>query len=341
MAHNLMTRSGSTEKAMFYVRKDGVPWHKLGRAVEGALTAKEAIVEAGLDFEIDKSDVFTGGTIIEGYKAVNRVDKDGKRTVLSIMGEDYFAESPREAFAFFDGVVASGDAKFTTAGAIGKGERIWIQAEVSKCEIRIEGTDDLTKPFLLLVDSYNGANSRRMLFSPVRVVCENTVNAALRQGAGTGVSIRHTKNAAEAIMEARRNLGIALKYFDSFRTLSNGLAKKQVNAAGLKTFLETLVPTPKGKDGADKTKGTRIEGVRGQITQLFEKGRGNDAPKIKGSYWALYNGVTEFVDYYRGTRGENDAARESNRLESVWFGSGARMKEEAFDLALVGAGLHK
>src|SRR5579862_6312448 len=228
MAHNLMTRRGSDEKAMFFVRKDGTPWHGLGRAVEKALTAEEAIQAAGLDWDVEKTEVFTGGTVIPGYRAINRVDADGKRFVLSIMGEDYFAESPRKAFGFFDDVVKSGDAKFTTAGAIGNGERIWIQAEVSKCDIRIEGTDDITKPYLLLADSYNGANARRMFFTPIRTVCENTLNANLYQNRGQGITIRHTKNAAAEIVEARRNLGIALKYYDGFKAAVNGLAKKQV-----------------------------------------------------------------------------------------------------------------
>ncbi len=339
MAHNLMTRrDGSKEKAMFFVRKDGTPWHGLGRGVEKALTAEEAIIAAGLDFEIEKTNVETLGQIIKGYAAINRVDKNGRRETLSIMGEDYFAESPRKCFGFFDGVVQSGEAKFVTAGAIGRGERIWIQAEVAKCDIRVEGTDDITKPYLLLSDSYNGANARRMLFTPTRVVCQNTLNAALREGSGEGISIRHTKNAEDAIQEARRNLGIALKYFDSFRVHVNVLAKKQVTQAALKSYLSTLVPATKFEDGKEQLDGTRVEQTRNQITELFEKGKGNDALKIKGSFWALYNGVTEYVDYYRGTRGKDAAEQESNRLESVWFGSGAKMKVKAFDLALAGAG---
>ena len=339
MAHNLMDKADGTGKAMFFVRRDGTPWHKLGKGVEDALTAEEAIKEAGLDFDVTKSPVYTGGTLIEGYSAVNRVDADGKVTTLSIMGSDYFAESPRKAFGFFDAVVKSGEAKFTTAGAIGRGERIWIQAEVQRCDIRVEGTDDITKPYLLLADSYNGANARRMFFTPKRTVCENTLNANLYENRGQGITIRHTKNAAAEIDEARRNLGIALKFYDGFQKAVNQLARKQVNAAGLKSYLETLVPTPKAKDGSEKEKGTRVEKVRDQITELFRKGRGNDMKGVKGSFWALYNGVTEYVDYYRGTRGEDEAARESNRLESVWFGSGARMKEEAFDLALAGSGV--
>lgn len=325
MAHNLSTFNGRA--AMMFA--GAKPWHGLGVEVPDAVTAEEAIQHAGLDWEVQSQPVYFSADArpAEQYQALVRADT---RRLLSIQSDGYKIIQNREAFRFFDSVVGSKDAKYVTAGALGAGERIWMLAEVSRCPIMIAGQDEV-KPFILLSTSHDGTAALRMLFTPVRVVCQNTLNAALGKGAG-GVSIRHTANAMGRVDEARRALGIALKYYDTFEQEVQTLASKQIGRAGLRQYFETLVP-----DNEKADSNTRTQNIRGRMEYLFEYGKGQQIPGVRGSLWAAYNAVTEYVDHDRTTRGATQQERASNRLESIWLGSGARMKEEAFELALTTA----
>jgi phage/plasmid-like protein (TIGR03299 family) len=302
-----------------------VPWHGLGTRLESPATAAEAIVAAGLNYRADLKQLQTeDGTPVPRRRAVVRSDSG---QVLGIVGRSYVPVQNEEAFNFLDAVVADGSLRFHTAGALGVGERVWMLAKLPS-EIRVKNSDDITEKYLLLSNSHDGSSSLRAFFTPIRVVCANTLALAQRQGKGQGVSIVHKGNLTAKIDQAREILGIANRFFDHAEIQINQLAHHYPTLQQLKDFFEQVYPDPLAADP------TRAANVRGELLRLFEQGMGHDIPAIRHTTWAGVNAVSEFVDHYRSARGKTQEERASNRLQSAWFGSGARMKARAWELAL-------
>lgn len=325
MAHALAMTDGKT--AMMYAGE--TPWHGLGTKLDEPATSREAITAAGLDYNVDLKPIYTGdGTLIPQRKAVVR---DDSREVLGVVGNSYQPVQNHQSFGFLDSIVADGQLRYHTAGALGKGEKIWMLAKLPG-EIRIKDSEDVTEQFLLLSNSHDGSSALRVFFTPIRVVCANTLGLAERRGRGQGVSVVHKGDLAAKVGEAQKILGLATKFYDSVEERINHLANHYPSREQLTAYFERLYP-----DSPD-SKNKRAENVRSELFRLFEEGRGQDIPETKLTTWAAFNAVTEFVDHHRTTRGKTDRDRASSRLESAWFGSGASLKAKAWDEALDLAG---
>ena len=322
MAHNLaQTKDGKT--AMFYFGE--APWHKLGTKLENPATAAEAITAAGLDYNVELVPLFTqAGTHVPQRRGVIRSDNS---QILGTVGKDYVPIQNVEAFQFLDSVVADGGLRYHTAGALGKGERVWMLAKLPG-HIRVRNTEDITDKFLLLHNSFDGSSPLRVFFTPIRVVCQNTLSLAERRGHGAGISIRHRGDLETRIQEAQRVLGLADKFYTDLQPKIDLLAGYQPTREQLDQFFSTLYPDP--VEGIS----TRAQNVRAELFRLFDEGIGQDIPGIRHSAWAALHAVTEYVDHRRTTRGQSDLDRTSKRLQSLWFGSGSRLKQQAWDLAL-------
>ena len=329
MAHNLSVVDGKVE--MFYTGE--TPWHKLGTKLDNPATAREAIEAAHLDWVVKPEEVYyMVDGIPEPIPDSRVIVRQDTRVPLGVTGIRYTPIQNVDAFGFFDNVVGQSQAIYHTAGALGKGERIWIMAKLPE-PIRIKGTDDVTEKFLLLTNSHNGKDSLRAFFTPVRVVCQNTLYAALSEGGKGGVSIRHVGDIQSKVKEAQEILGLAVKYYDSLSDVYNKFASTPVTSAQVQAYLNLLVPNP--EDGKNST---RSENTRKEIEALFESGKGNNAPGVRGTVWALLNGVSEYVTHNRSTRG-TDETRDNNKLASLWFGSGRDLNQKAFEGALELAGI--
>lgn len=150
---------------------------------------------------------------------------------------------------------------------------------------------------------------------------------------GRGVSILHRGDLTPKIQEAQRVLGLAERFYDDAQAKINMLAGYYPSQAQLQSYFRALYPDPpETKDNA------RAEKVRDELLRLFDEGIGHDDPAIKGTTWAAFNALSEFVDHVRPVRGTDNLGRESKRLRSIWFGSGARLKKRAWTLALEMAG---
>src|ERR1035437_3760574 len=181
MAHNLLIQNG--QASMFYI--DEVPWHGLGVKLNGPATAQEAITAAQLDWKVVKLPLFAGSKrlpVPDRFAVVRRTGDLIQRTdpVLGVVSNEYTPLQNRQAFQFFDPIVGQNAAIFHTAGALGNGERVWILAKLPG-HIRVAG-DDLTEKYLLLSNSHDGKSSVTIKFTPVRVVCQNTLTLALNEG---------------------------------------------------------------------------------------------------------------------------------------------------------------
>lgn len=311
------------QAAMMYTGP--TPWHRLGKRLDGPATAAEAITAAGLDYTVELQSLKTEADLrVPRRKAVVRTDT---RAVLGVVSKGYTPIQNRQCFNFLDSLVADNGIRYHTAGSLGKGERIWLLARLPS-HIRVRGSDDEVQKFLLLNNSHDGSSALRCLFTGIRVVCANTLNAALREGAGEGIAIRHRGNLAAKVREARDALGLAQRFFDDLEGRIDRLAMHTPTQAQLAGYFKVLFPD------FEERRATRAENVRSRLTELFESGLGQDIPQIRHTSWAAFNAVSEYVDHHKPTRGRDDADRGSKRLESSLFGTGANLKAKAFELAL-------
>lgn len=314
MAHNINTMAYVGEK----------PWHGLGKELQNPMTSDEAIREAGLDWEVKKQPLFIeGGKQAEGWVGMVRQDT---KEVLGVASPKYHVVQNRDAFSFFDEVVGKKEAMYETAGCLGKGERIWMLAKLPKSIMVFK--DDIVDKYLVLTNGHDARTMLKVYFTPIRVVCQNTLNMSL-QSASNQVSLVHRPGIMDKVKEARKVLGLALEFYDEFEVSAKALVKVKMNTRDTTEYFNRVL-------GITETEGEKVPqrklNIRTQLFHLFEKGKGNDMVGIRHSAWTALNAVTEYVDW--NLKVKNQADEPSKKLESNWFGSGARMKEHAYDLAL-------
>ena len=318
MAHNLNVVGGRV--SMFYTGDK--PWHKLGTHLDNPATAREAIVAAGLNYAIAKEPMYLANSkVIEGKFANVRQDT---KDFLGIVGDRYQIIQNTEAFTFFDSVVGDGKAIYETTGALGKGERVWILAKLPG-EMVI-AREDVVEKYLILTNNHNGLSCLQMYFSPVRVVCQNTLNASLGD-AKNGISIRHVGNIQSKVDEARRVLNISFNYYEEFEKICKQLVDVKMDTKKSDLYFNDVLGIKENDEDS-----TRKLNEKNQLLHLFEYGKGQSNPAIKHTAYAAYNAVTEYVDHYKTVK--NLGEDKTNQLKNIWFGTGASFKEEAFNKAV-------
>jgi phage/plasmid-like protein (TIGR03299 family) len=323
MAHNLNINKGKA--SMFYV--GDVPWHALGTKLENPATSEEAIKAAGLDYTVRKQPLFTKhvedpafATItpyigVEGHFSTVRTDT---HVPLGVVGSRYLPIQNRDAFRFFDSLVGEGEAIYHTAGVLGKGERIWILAQLPGY-IKVGG-HDIVRKYLLLTNSHDGSSLVRAKLTPIRVVCNNTLSAAL-SGNEREVRIRHTASAQFNLDQAHKVLSLSNHLYDQLDSIFNAMKNTRLTRQGLNTYAHALV-----SDNPVAESTQRTANIREAIYELNEIGKG--AEMCRGTVWGAYNAVTEYTDHVMSSRDGMKA------LNSMWFGSGEILKKRAFKLAM-------
>jgi phage/plasmid-like protein (TIGR03299 family) len=298
------------------------PWHGMGVPLDHPATSAEAIRAASLDWKVELFPACALNVPIPRAYGVVRMDR---REPIAVVGERYVPVQNAEAFEFFDHLIGEGHAVYESAGAIDLGRRIWLLARLPG-DVWVTREDNVGK-FLLLTNTHDGRSPLRVLFTPIRVVCENTLRCALKGSSG-GISIRHVGDILGKSREARRLLGISLKYFDSFADQAGAFASHSLDAEALALYFRSVVPDP--EDADPLLAGT----TRETLVRLFESGKGNALPTVRGSLWAAVNAVADLADHQRPTRVRPGESETQNRWKSAQFGSGAALKERAWSQAL-------
>lgn len=171
---------------------------------------------------------------VPNYFANIRTDNN---TVLGVVGKDYHIVQNREAFSFFDSIVGGGNGiLYETAGAMGNGERIFITAKLPDY-IRVGNGDDITEKYIFLTTSHDGSGSITAAFTPIRVVCQNTLNASLRNMSNV-VRIRHTSGAKQRLEDAHKVMGLANKLSTQLEETFNYWAKIKIGDAEMKKLIQ-------------------------------------------------------------------------------------------------------
>jgi len=313
MAHNLNETNGkisfaSTEKA----------WHGLGQIVKGAMTSKEAIELGGLGYTVIKEKILTeSGLELPDNFATIRKDTN---VPLGVVGNRYTVVQNADAFVFFDAIVGQGQAIFETAGALGKGEKVFVTAKMPNY-IRIAGTDDITEVYVVLTNSHDGSGAVICGITPVRIVCQNTLRMALK-GMKNSVSIRHTKNAESSLAEAHKLLNIVNSHTEKMNQLVNSLSLKKVSDTQVKELLAGLFPA-KNEDEVPK----RTDSIRSEVFNSYMTGVGQE--RILGTAWGVLNGLTHYTSHSKNYK---DADTKFSNL--ILDGASTKLVEKATEMLI-------
>lgn len=342
MAHNINFNERTGKYSFFSVQQKA--WHNLGQIVSDYPTSHEAILHAGLDYEVAKSPIYTKGSgIIEtangteighnelevpNYFANIRTDNNA---VLGVVGKDYQIVQNREAFNFFDAIVGGGEGiLYETAGALGNGERIFITAKLPDY-IRVGKGDDVTEKYIFLTTSHDGSGSITAAFTPIRVVCQNTLNASLRTMTNV-VRIKHTSGAKQRIEDAHKIMGLANTLSNQLEGIFNNWAKIKVTDPEVKKLIQlALCPNKETFDLLKKGAQEEISTLfKNTVEDAFAYAMTSDTQLMettKGTLFGAYNAVT---GYYQNVRNyKNDEAK----LQSIVLGGTAQIKsQKAFEL---------
>lgn len=317
MAHNLYNNT------MAFTGE--IPWHGLGVQFEQEFTATEAIEAAGLGFEVTKEPIYRmladEPVAIPGrFLTINNDNQE----MLGMVGDRYEILQNRDAFCFFDEIMAETGARFITAGALGNGERVWMLARLPETFEPLFG-DKITQN-CLLTTGHDGYTSTEVRFTPIRVVCQNTLTAATR-GSKEIISIRHTESIKGRLQQSAIILKEMNAHFAALGETFSELASFRIDDEWL-TEYERLLFGEEPKDA--KTQASRniwmrkVEGFQTRMTS----GMGVDLPGVSGTAWAAYNAAVEWADYAIPVRDE------IKRTESLLWGRGNQFKQTAFDSAL-------
>jgi phage/plasmid-like protein (TIGR03299 family) len=293
-------------------------WHGLGTVLDHPPSTAQAIIDAGLDWQVNEQPIFTqsqyGLSPVSTHKSLVR---STDHQLLGIVSKQYQPLQNHDAFNWFDFLLHDGDVSLESAGSLKEGKRVWVLAKINHDPVDIL-PDDPVEPYLLLSNSHDGSTAIWITFTPIRVVCQNTLSYALKsrnkdQALGRAFRIRHQGNIESKLNQAKTALDFARQRFAIATDEYKAMASYGLNQADLDLYLSLVLDT-------DTPQSSR---AYPQIVANFEQGRGNHGSNL----WDAYNAVTEWLDHQRGN---NDA----KRLDSAWFGDSSKMRSLAHHTAL-------
>ncbi|MXN91117.1 DUF932 domain-containing protein [Flavobacterium sp. Sd200] len=332
MAHNLNFNEHTGKYSFFSVQQKA--WHDLGQIVTEYPTSAEAIKHAGLDYEVAKlpnTHVLPSGKSVLSKDSFYTFRTDNEEILGGKVGKDYHTVQNKEAFSFFDAIVGGGDGiLYETAGALGNGERIFITAKLPGY-IRVGKGEDITEKYIFLTTSHDGSGSITAAFTPIRVVCQNTVNAALGNMSNV-VRIRHTAGAKQRLEDAHKVMGLANTMSEQLEGIFNGWANVKVSDKEVKKLIQlALCPNKETFDllkrGAEDELSTLFKNT---VENAFSYAMLSDTQQMdttRGTLYGAYNAVT---GYYQNVRNYKDSEA---KLQSIVMGGTAQGKsQKAFEL---------
>ena len=283
-------------ESMMYVREK--PWHGLGTRVEEAPNSADALRMAGLDWNVVQRNIqVCGGAKIQNYKA-NVRDSDG--AVLGVVSDRYKIVQNAEAFEFTDSLIG-GDVRYETAGSLNGGRKIWLLAKLPETEI----VGDKTEPYLCFTNTHDGSGAIRVCMTPIRVVCNNTLNLALGT-AKRAWSVCHTGDMQSKMHEARACLGMARAYMDELSQTADRLANTTVTRDKLMEILDEMFPVT--EDSTDREK-QNIQKLKDEyMVCYFAK----DILKFRGTAWGAVNAMSDMISHNAPRR------KTANYRENNW-----------------------
>lgn len=331
MAHEITYANGRYE----FAYTGEAPWHHLGQRLPEAATKETILRAAGLDWTVCAEPLMLAAdqAPVAGYVANVRSDT---REVLGVVSTEYRLIQIGDAFGFVEQLATTAGAKYHTAGSIRRGRQVFATAKLPASITVVPG--DVVEQYLLLVNSYDGSTGFHLRWTPIRVVCHNTLTAALGRHAAYQYTVRHAGDLAAQLAEARQALGMARRYFDVAGERYRALAAKDLSAMELDRFLVTFLPAPElavadtATRPAAEAQRERTLGARERIRALFETGAGTEIPGVRGTAWGAYNAATEWIDRVRTAK--KDGTLRAGAAEAAVLGVGQELRDRAVSAAL-------
>ena len=285
-------------ETMFSVREK--PWHGLGTIVMEAPASAGALKLAGLDWTVVQEPVYTDNQeLIKGYKANVR---SSDRKVLGVVSDRYKVVQNTDAFSFTDELLGKG-VRYETAGSLQEGRRVWLLARLPK-EYVIAG--ERISPYLVFSNTHDGSGSVKVAVTPVRVVCNNTLNLAL-DNAKRSFSMVHTGNIHDKIQEAKDTLFMAESYMDSLGIEFEQLRRQKMTDAQVSEYIELLLPM---EEEPTPIQSRNIMKLRRDMEQRYYEAP--DLQKVGKNAYRFLNAVSDFATHSRPLR------RTANYKENVF-----------------------
>jgi phage/plasmid-like protein (TIGR03299 family) len=301
------------------------PWMALGEEVSGAMTADEAITRGKLDWTVEtRQAYYPNGEPVPAFEGdpnpqpmlypvpqqfhLCRTDRHHDNVLGYVKGR-YHPLQNREAFDFFDSIVAANEAYFEVAGSLNQGARVWVLAKLPQTIEIVKG--DVIDQYLLLTNGHDGKSAVSVKFTPIRATSGATLLTSLRGGA---YKVKHSRLVVDKLKEATAVMGLANTYYDQLAESLKFLSATPFNASEIDDYIEAVV--------GDSVKKAEL------LRELLEAGKGQDLKGIRGTALGAYYALTEFIDHY------TEYKNADTRLDNVWFKTGSKTKAKAFAAAL-------
>ncbi|WP_144143779.1 DUF932 domain-containing protein [Paraburkholderia sp. BCC1884] len=312
--------------AMAYANE--TPWHGLGNQLAANQPLEVWARQAGMDWRIEETEVrFVSGSTgsnlgsIHAFPEQKVLYRSDTKMPLSVVSARYAVVQPIELIEFYRDLVEAGGYQLETAGVLKDGKKLWALARTGQ-SVSLKGKDTVNG-YLLLSTSCDGSLATTAQFTSVRVVCNNTLQIALGDLAGAVKVPHRSQFDAQAV---KRQLGIAISSWDGFIARMKALSECKVNETAAEAFLRRVLTYPVGS--GQLVPATNDSAIKAVQSLYAGKGMGAMLASASGTAFGLLNAVTEYCDHHRRARSED------HRRDAAWFGTGATLKQKAWDEAM-------
>lgn len=312
MSHEIEMVNGVAQMAY----AGDLPWHGLGQQVSDDITTDGMMKAAGLDWSVTKQPMYYMDDLgemgeVPGKSALVR-SSDNK--VMDIVGQDWNPVQNAEAFEFFREFVDSGDMQMHTAGSLKDGKMVWALAKVNDgFTIKTAQGEDSVESYLLFSNPHQYGKSIDVRFTPIRVVCNNTLTLSLNQNVDQYVRMGHQRpfNAEDAMA----TLGMAQQKLGQYKEAAEYLCQKSYTTDDMLNYFNQVFPSASDRDSNKSREAQEV-----MHTQA-------GAALGEGTFWQLFNTVTYMTDHTLGRNADT-------RLQSAWYGHNQNLKKRALELAV-------
>ena len=297
-----------------------LPWHGLGTEVSNELTPLQMMQKAGVDWEVEQQKIVTeSGLEINDKVALVRTSDN---TLLDVTGKDWKPVQNEEAFTFFSEFVAAGDMEMHTAGSLKEGRNVWALAKVKE-SFDVFG-EDRVDSYLLFSNPHQYGKAVDVRFTPIRVVCNNTLTFSLQSASKNSVKVGHrTAFDADTVKET---LGLASEKFAKYKEMAQFLGSRKVTAESLIQYYNDVFPTTSRKE--EKTPVAVYDDLSKAAKMCYDALEVQPGAQFAaGTWWQAFNSVTYYTDHLQGRNSEN-------RLHNQWFGYNQAKKVTAAEKAV-------
>ncbi len=315
---------------------------ELGHDVSTAVTAEEAIIAGGLDWEVLSQPHVVNLTTKndEGEDCAQSVIvphsyttyKAGTNDILGFVGDKYRIIQNKKSFSVMDDIASTTQATYVSVGMEGVGQRVFVVA-VMPGDLQIVGTNDKVEKYLKLTASHDGKSSLVMGFTPIHCGSRAVLSLS-RKGLQDKVSVRHTSTNERRLSEAVRILQMADNYFSELENVFTGLSKVPFTSAMMDKVLDEVLPITE-----EAKRKTRTENNRGRLQEFYNVSK-SILPEVKGTAWAAFIACAEYADFGKTFSAHKDKSTAAeNRFRSIDSGTAYDFKNEAFNVIADLAGI--